>query len=139
MLLLGGAYAITKQAGTQLKSDLIHGSAGGPPPPKMEDLTPEQQFELKQRLKKPLELVPSKDPEDTAGIDDALKAAEEIVGHKWEHHDVELRIAVFGSEATEGWQKELEEKFDPDLHIMYYKGEERKAGIPDPAKSHLMV
>ena len=64
---------------TFVQSDPIHGSLGPPPPPAAEDLTPEQQFELKQRGMRPLEL---EDSEEVVDTHNSVKVAEGIVGAK---------------------------------------------------------
>lgn len=65
---------------TMIQSDPIHGSLG-PKKIDMDDLTPEQQFEEKQRRKKPVVFKDDKDQVvDTA---DSIKWAEENTGSKF--------------------------------------------------------
>ena len=64
---------------TMIMSDPIHGSLGEPKI-KMEDLTPEQQFEESQRRKKPV--VFKDDKEQVTDTSDSIKWAEENTGGK---------------------------------------------------------
>ena len=64
---------------TMIQSDPIHGSLG-PKKIDMDDLTPEQQFEEKQRRKKPVVFKDDKDQVDTV---DSIKWAEENTGSKF--------------------------------------------------------
>jgi hypothetical protein len=66
------------QSAMQVESDPIHGSLG-PPPVKMEDLTPEQQFEEGQRRMPPAKYTPA---EEVTVTDNSIKIAEELVGDK---------------------------------------------------------
>lgn len=65
---------------TMIMSDPIHGSLGEPKI-KMEDLTPEQQFEESQRRKKPV--VFKDDKEQVTDTADSIKWAEENTGGKF--------------------------------------------------------
>jgi hypothetical protein len=65
---------------TMIQSDPIHGSLGEPKI-KMEDLTPEQQFEEAQRRKSPV--VFKDDPEQVTDNADSIKWAEENTGGKF--------------------------------------------------------
>ena len=65
---------------TMIMSDPIHGSLGAPKV-KMEDLTPEQQFEESQRRKKPV--VFEDDEEHVVGTRESIKWAEENTGGKF--------------------------------------------------------
>ena len=65
---------------TMIQSDPIHGSLGEPKI-KMEDLTPEQQFEEAQRRKTPV--VFKDDPEQVTDTAESIKWAEENTGGKF--------------------------------------------------------
>jgi hypothetical protein len=68
---------------------------------------------------KPAELEPE---EETAGVLDSLKAAEDIVGRKWYHKGVELRVAIMGTFMTDSWASQLPFLVDPDLQVKEYSG-----------------
>jgi len=71
--------AYPPQSYMQASSDPIKGSLGWPSIP-MEDLTPEQQFEVKQRNARPLKLV---DDADVTATLKSVQQAESIVGGKF--------------------------------------------------------